>query len=262
MARKRGVVGLNSQNRNLPPVILVHGVGLDRTMWRGVEAALDGTVRYRSFDLPCHGVQPIPSGKISLRTFSDALAGEVDQAPEKPVVVGFSMGAMIAQRFALDHPDAVCGLVLMNAVFDRNEEQRAAILQRLETAKRDGPGTMTDAALARWFTPEFTEANPGIIESVRQRLLSNDPAAYLAAYSVFATGDTELTNEVHRISCPTLVMTAEGDQNSTPAMTEALAARIPGALALVLDGVAHGAPVEDPNRTADALLAFLTELDT
>ena len=77
---------------------------------------------------------------------------------------------------------------------------------------------------------------------------------------MFATADTELAPKAARISCPTLALTAEHDINSTPAMSRALAQTIPNARALVLDGLAHGAPIEAPERVADAIFDFVAGL--
>lgn len=202
----------------------------------------------------------MPEGEVTLATFADALADIVGGLDSAPVVVGFSMGAMVAQRFALDRPGALRGLVLMNAVFDRDEGQRGAILQRLAAVERHGPAGMADSAIERWFTEGFRKVSPELVEPVRRRLLANDPAAYLAAYRVFAMADSELAREAARIACPTLALTAEHDINSTPAMSRALAQAIPDARALVLDGLAHGAPIEAPERVADAIFDFAAGL--
>lgn len=249
-----------SATGKLPTAVLVHGVGLDRRMWDGVSRCLAGRLPCIAFDMPCHGEAPVPEGEVTLATFADALADIVDGLDGLPVVAGFSMGAMVAQRFALDRPDALQGLVLMNAVFDRDEGQRAAILQRLAAVERDGPAGMADSAIERWFTEEFRKASPELVEPVRRRLLANDPAAYLAAYRVFATADAELAGEAGRIACPTLAMTAEHDINSTPAMSRALARTIPDARALVLGGLAHGAPIEAPEQVAGAIFDFSARL--
>ncbi len=249
-----------SATGGLPIAVLVHGVGLDRRMWDGVARSLAGRLRCVAFDMPCHGEAATPEGAVTLATFAEALANIVDGLGSAPVVVGFSMGAMVAQRFALDRPDALRGLVLMNAVFDRDAGQRAAILQRLAAVERDGPAGMAEAAIDRWFTGDFRKGSPELVEPVRRRLLANDPAAYLAAYRVFATADAELAREAACIACPTLAMTAEQDINSTPAMSHALAETIPDARALVLDGLAHGAPIEAPERVADAIFDFAARL--
>ncbi|MBM85983.1 MAG: alpha/beta hydrolase [Rhodospirillaceae bacterium] len=237
-----------------PPIVLLHGVGLDRSMWNGVTSHLSTRFTCVTFDLPCHGTSPMPKKEVTLRTFSEALAKVVGRVqPVRPMLVGFSMGAMVALRFALDSPNSVSRLVLLNAISERDSKQRAAIMERLAGAELEGPSSMIEAALARWFSATFHCTNPEDIGRVRSRLLANDPDAYLAAYRVFATADKELAPLIDRITCPTLVVTAERDVNSTPTMTEEMAAKIPKAKGLVLDGLAHGAPIEAPRRVAGVL---------
>lgn len=241
-----------------PPVVFVHGVGLDRSMWDGVIARLAPRFTCIAFDMPGHGKTPLPPGEIGLTTYVEALASVVAEIAQ-PRVVGFSMGAMVAQAFAAGHPEALSGLVLMNCVYRRDDEQREAIARRVATAERDGPQALIDAAVARWFTPAAQREMPERIAEVRRRLEANDPASFLAAYRVFASADAELVSAVAGISCPVLVMTAEQDVNSTPDMTRALAAALPAGRAEVLPGLAHGAPLEDPERVAGVLEDFFNE---
>ena len=105
-------------------------------------------------------------------------------------------------------------------------------------------------ALDRWFSPEFEATHPGVVEAVRERMENNDADVYANAYEVFATGDAELVDQVHRIVAPTLVITGEHDQRSTPAMARALAAAIPGATAVVIPAARHLLPLERPHELA------------
>ncbi len=251
---------MSTSAAGLATIVFVHGVGLDRRMWDGVACCLAGRLHCITFDMPCHGEATMPESGVTLATFAGTLADIVDDLDSAPVVVGFSMGAMVAQRFVIDRPGALRGLVLMNAVFNRDADQRAAILQRLAAAEHDGPAGTADSAIERWFTEDFRRNSPELVDAVRRRLLANDPTAYLAAYRVFATADAALAREAARITCPTLAMTAEHDINSTPAMSHALAETIPYARALVLGDLAHGAPIEAPARVADAIFEFVAKL--
>ena len=245
-----------------PPVVLVHGVGLDRTMWAGVAARLSRRRVCVAPDLPGHGSAPAPPGGATLAAFARAVGRAAEEAAARgpgapPDIVGFSMGAMAAWRFALDRPGGIGRLVLMNAVFLRDDAQRAGVRARLALAEREGPAAIAGAAVARWFTPGFRARRPAAVEAARRRLAANDPAAYAAAYRVFAEADAELAPLAGRIACPTLVLTGARDANATPEMARALAAAIPRGEAAVLDGLAHGAPIEAPDRVADVLESWL-----
>ena len=90
----------------MTPLVLVHGVGLDRHMWAAFAAALGSpTITYDMLGL---GDAPKPAGPYTLSMYADQLAEVVHEAPSQPVdVIGFSMGALVAQRFAIDHPQLV-----------------------------------------------------------------------------------------------------------------------------------------------------------
>jgi (E)-2-((N-methylformamido)methylene)succinate hydrolase len=78
----------------------------------------------------------------------------------------------------------------------------------------------------RWFTPEFRARHSEIIERQIQRVLGKYPAGYAAADRVFAESD--VIDELHKITCPTLVMTGEHDTGSTPTTARAIHQRTAG----------------------------------
>jgi (E)-2-((N-methylformamido)methylene)succinate hydrolase len=228
-------------------IVFVHGVGLDHTMWDRVRSSGSDGLTY---DLIGHGGASHPPGPYTLDTFVEQLA---TVAPPSATIVGFSLGALVAQGYAIHYPERVASLVLLNSVFDRTADERAAILARVVDVRAGGYAAAVDAALERWFTPAFATANPGVIAAFRRRMETNDVRAYADAYEVFATADAELASACRAITCPTLVVTGADDPRSTPAMTNALAAAIPGARALVVPGVRHMLPVERPDLVAELI---------
>jgi (E)-2-((N-methylformamido)methylene)succinate hydrolase len=241
------------------PVVFIHGVGLDQTMWDGVLEHLPADRELVTYNMIGHGDAPKPVGPYSLELFVDQLVEVVDAiSPHEPVdVVGFSMGALVAQGFACAHSNRVRRLVLLHSVFDRTPSERAAIVARVADVRGGGFPASIDAALDRWFTPDFASAHPSVIGEVRRVLEFNEVAAYANAYEVFATADACLADSVAEIVCETLVLTGDGDQRSTPEMTRRLAAAIPKGRAVVLPRLRHLAAIEDPHVVADHLQAFL-----
>jgi (E)-2-((N-methylformamido)methylene)succinate hydrolase len=242
-----------------PPVVFIHGVGLDQTMWNGVLEHLPADRELVTYNMIGHGDAPKPFGPYSLDLFVAQLSEVVDAvSPHEPVdVVGFSMGALVAQGFACAHGNRVRRLVLLHSVFDRTPTERAAIVARVDDVRAGGFLTSIDAALDRWFTPDFASTNPAVIGEVRRVLESNDVAAYAYAYEIFATADEYLVDSAAEIVCETLVLTGDGDQRSTPEMTCRLAAALPKGRAVVLPTLRHLAAIEDPLVVADHLQAFL-----
>ena len=241
-----------------PPVVLIHGVGLDQTMWEPMAELLSVDRRVVTYDMIGHGDAPKPSGPYSLEMYVDQLAEVVASiAVAGPVdVVGFSMGALVAQGFAIAHPDRVRRLALLNSVFDRTEHEREAIVERVTDVRNGGFAATINAALARWFTPTFAAEHPGVIHAVRRVLEANDSEAYANAYEVFATADGPLAGSTSSIGCETLVLTGAGDERSTPLMTRRLAAALPRGKAVVLPNLHHLAPLENPLLVAETLRSF------
>jgi pimeloyl-ACP methyl ester carboxylesterase len=240
------------------PVVLIHGVGLDLGMWDAQAAALASRYRVIRYDMIGHGGSAARAGTLGLGDFVAQLDGLCrDLGLDRVSLVGFSMGALVAQAYALAEPARVARLVVMSGVYDRDPPARAAVRARCETASRQGPEALIEAALARWFSPEYRARHPAAVAAVRRRLASNDPHGFLAAYRVFAEADAALAGRLGAIACPTLVMTGALDPGSTPEMARAMAAAIPKARLEVLPGARHLIPVEAAQAVSAALLRFL-----
>lgn len=243
-----------------PPVVLIHGFGLNRAMWRWQLPALAPHFGVLSYDLAGHGESAPPAGKPDLAMFSKQLRVLLDRCGiARAAVVGFSLGGMIARRFALDHPDRVSALAILHSPHDRSPAERDAVRARVRRAQEQGPAAGVDAALERWFTPAFRAEAPETIALVRSWLMRNDAAVYAQVYRVLAEGDAGIACGLERIACPTLVMTGADDPGNTPAMARAMAGLIPGARLLVLPGLRHMALAESPAAINAPLCAFLRE---
>lgn len=235
---------------------LVHGVGLDRHMWDPFIDLWDGPVL--SYDLIGLGEAPKPPGPYSLGDYSDQLRSVIDTAGGGPVdVLGFSMGALVAQRFAIDHPEMVRRLVLVSGVFDRSIAHRSAILARVDDVRAGGYRAAIGPALERWFTPAFAASHPEVVEATRRRMMDNDVESYVWAYDVFATGDEQLVPLVDQIQARTLVITGSDDERSTPEMAHLLAGALPAGRDIIVPGARHLLPLEQPTALVELVRDFL-----
>lgn len=243
---------------DLPPVILIHGVGLSRHMWTAQVAALRERYRVVTLDMLGHGESPAPRADATLVDYADAVARLMDSlAIPDATLIGFSMGALVSRAFALKYPDRLTGLVFLNGVFERSEQVRADILRRVSEVEHNGPGANVEAAITRWFSPGWLQAHPTYIAGLRAHMAANDWQGYLTTYRLFATQDSYGAGRLSEIAVPVLVATGEHDVGSTPAMAHALAARIAGATVAIVDDARHMMPVEMPEQTNALLLGHL-----
>lgn len=240
------------------PLVLLHGVGLDHTLWDDLAPHLEADFDVLRYDLLGHGAAPGITGEARIEDFIAQLDAELDQAGwAQADVLGYSMGGLIAGAYAAARPQRVTRLVLLSTVFQRTPEEVQAVTARLAAAATQDVQAAAQVSLQRWFTPAFQAARPDRVAAIGQRLVRNHRADFLAAYRLFAEGDGILTDAAPAIACPALAMTGEHDVGSTPRMTRSLARALPDGRARVIDGQRHMLPVEAPAIVASALNAFL-----
>ena len=241
-----------------PVLAFIHGLGLNRLIWGRYLSRLGQRYRVLSYDLYGHGESVSPPHKPTVTTFSEQLIELMDELGiEQCAAIGFSLGGMINRRMAIDHPERVSALAILNSPHDRGAEAQALVEQRALDAAAGGPGATLDATIERWFTPEFRAAHGDFIERVRGWVLANDPLDYALCREVLAFGVVELIRPQPPIEHATLVMTSEHDSGSTPAMSQAIASEIAGAEVIIVPQLRHMGLTENPSFFITALSEFL-----
>lgn len=235
------------------PLLLFHGVGMCAEAWAPQIAALARTHRVIAADLPGHGQTTVLPGVPGLPDYvawAARLVRDLGVAPT--AVAGHSMGALISLGLAIEHPDLVERVCLLNPVYRRDAAARAAVQDRARDLV-EGKGD-PEAPLARWFAPE--EA-PEARARVAHWLRSVNPAGYAKTYAAFAAGDDVYADRIGEIGCPMLVLTSEFDHNSSPEMTRQIADAAPDARAVIIRGARHMVSLTAPDAVNRELMAWL-----
>lgn len=241
-----------------PVIVLIHGLGLNREVWQWLSPALTGHYRVLSYDMFGHGDSAPPPLMPSLAMFSDQLRDLMDHCGiNSAAIAGFSLGGMIARRFAQDHPDRVAALIILHSPHQRSSDAHTAIVKRVEQARLAGPASTIDAALERWFTDNYRDQNPEMMDLVRRWVMANDIAIYHTIYRVLAEGLDEIIAPDPPLDCPTLVITGDEDFGNGPEMARAIAAEVESAETHILEGLRHMALVENPDAVNGLICAFL-----
>jgi pimeloyl-ACP methyl ester carboxylesterase len=185
---------------------------------------------------------------MSVAGYAKTLESVLEALEAPALIVGHSMGALIALELACHRPDRVCGVAALNAVFQRSPTAAAAVRARAESLTGDG---LPDPAptLTRWFGTSDTPARRACTAWLR----SVDPRGYKWAYSAFAQTLGPEPRDLHAIACPVLYATGADEPNSTPEMSQRMAQETPNALVLIVDGAAHMLPMTHPDTTNEAL---------
>jgi pimeloyl-ACP methyl ester carboxylesterase len=245
-----------------PVVVLIHGLGLNKDCWQWMIPDLKDSYRVLSYDLYGHGGSSDPATEPNLSLFSKQLKDLLDYCEiKKAVIIGFSLGGMVARRFAQDAPEKSQGMVILHSPHKRSKAAQAAILKRVDQARTMGPKSTVEAALERWFTDPFRKANPNLMNKIRQWVMGNRNEVYHTIYKVLATGIDEIVKPNPALICPSLVITGDQDFGNGPEMAFAISAEIPGAKTLVLPGLRHMALAESPKVVNKPIRDFLDSLD-
>lgn len=240
------------------PLVLIHGVGLDKGMWCHQVDALAQHFQVITYDMLGHGSSTKPAADASLNCYANQLDELLQHLNISSCrLIGFSMGGLVARAFALKYSAKLDALVILNSVFKRTTEQRVRVIERAQQAAEQGPDANVEEALLRWFSDDYRAAHPEQINAIHQQLIDNDPQGYVTTYQLFATQDCFGESQLDQIKVPTLVVTGELDPGSTPEMAEQLASRIPDAQCVILKGQRHMMPMESPDRVNQLLLEFL-----
>jgi pimeloyl-ACP methyl ester carboxylesterase len=239
-----------------PAVLLIHGVGGDRSNWGAIAERLRARFDVIAIDLRGHG----QSGLIDSPIDASGLARDATEVLDGCGVnrchaVGFSLGGAVAMALTLDHPDRVNKLAVIGTVCGRTPDEQARARERVAFLKQHGSGALAEANRERWFTDEFRQACPEIVERRVAQVKACDARSYLHAFTVFATAD--FADRLQEIRVPTLVITGEHDVAATPRMAELMGEGIADTRVHVLPHLRHSLLIEAPAQIGELLDAFL-----
>lgn len=242
-----------SGRREDPPVILVHGLGLDLRLWDALMPRLAGK-RVLRLDLRGHGLSDAPPAPYALGTVIrdvERLADHFDL--RDAVVVGQGEGGLVAQGLAAKRLDLVRALVLTGAAtrFGNPDRWRARI------ARLRDRGPDPEAECAALLGPRWQE-RPEIADPVRAMLSGTRPEGWQGLAAAMATADLYQTTAT--LTLPTLVI-AGGDDRKVPAdMQRELADLVAGSDLRILPAAPHLAMCTDALRFGDALDEFFARI--
>jgi (E)-2-((N-methylformamido)methylene)succinate hydrolase len=203
-------------------LVFVHGVGLNADAWSPQIAEFARTHRVIAVDMLGHGKSMLTADVSGIECYVDQLSILLMQLDVRAAsVIGHSMGGLVAIGFALAHPNRTLRLGVLNSVYQRSAESRAAVEQRAREISQSGTVGNIEAPLERWFGE--VGSRPTIAQHVARWLSAADPLSYAAAYEVFATSDTAYVGKLETLTMPSLFATGSDDSNSTAEMAVRMA---------------------------------------
>ena len=229
-----------------PTLVFLHGVGGGAESWRGQLDAFGSRARCLAWNAPGYGGAPMIE-PFTWEGLTDRLRTALDAAGvERAMLIGHSMGGMVAQSLIAAHPDRVHSLVLSatSPAFGRadGDWQREFVSQRLAPLD-EGIGM---AGMAQRLLPALI--GPHTAEPVRREIaaiMGDVPeTTYRAAMTNLVTFDAR--ENLAGISVPTVVVAGGHDTMAPAAMMQRMSERIAGARFACIENAGHLAPMEHP----------------
>ncbi len=243
-----------SELKNSTPTIFIHGVGLDNTMWYPQKEYFHNkSVIF--YDLLNHG-QSIGGYKdLSFVNYNNQLLNIINELKlEKINIVGFSIGALIAQHFTEKYFNKINKLVLIGSVYKRSIKQ-IEIVKKRYTEALNGQSITIDS-IKRWFSEKYLNDNPQVYDFFYKLLERKKNEDFFPAYKIFVNSDKYHIN-YSNFNMPTLIMTGENEVGSTPLMSEGISKEIKNSSLYLIKNAKHGATIEQAEIVNEKIYKFL-----
>ena len=210
------------------PLLLTHGYGASRRMWDGNVDVLSEARTVITWDMRGHGDSDAPDDESAYShqaTVADMAAVLEAVGAPRAAIGGLSLGGFMSLDIYRAHPQRACCLLLFDT----------------------GPGFNSDASRKRW-----NEYAAGLAEQEA----TSAPGLAKAARGMLAQQDAGVIRSLPAVRVPTLVLVGADDAPFLAA-ADYMAATIPAAEKVVLNGAGHAANIDQPKAFNDAVLAFL-----
>ncbi|MDR3372848.1 MAG: 3-oxoadipate enol-lactonase [Ancalomicrobiaceae bacterium] len=241
-------------SRDGTAVVFVNSLGTDHRMWDAVIDRLPGLYAI-SFDKRGHGLSATPADGWTIEDLADDVAALIEALQVgKAVVVGCSVGGMVAQAIAVRRPDLLAGIVISNsaAKIGTVESWQA----RIDTISRDGLKAIVDTVMTVWFPQTYRAGIDWL--AWRTMFVNADLAGYIGTCRALAAADFRASTPT--IALPVLAIGGSEDKSTLPEVVAGLAHSIPGARLEILHGSGHIPAIDNPDATAGLITDFLAEV--
>lgn len=243
---------------------LIHGMGDDLSLWANQVPGFSKKYQVLTFDVRGHGQSDKPRAGYSLQSYADDLYSLLKLLKiERAFLLGFSMGAVIAMKFSLDHPEMVKALIIVSSSSHVSPKATAGFEKLADTAEVYGMEALLGTPggslfIQNRFLPAFAEKNPDFVAKFKQRWLLNDPKGFAGAARSMSSYN--LTPELGKITCPTLILVGAEDKAVGVGGAVIINRNIRGSQLKIISECGHDIAREKAEELNAAVLEFLAQV--
>lgn len=241
-----------------PAIVFSNSLGTDFRIWDDVAARLADDYRLTFYDKRGHGLSEATPAPYSMDDHIDDLAALMDHVKvEDAVIVGLSVGGVIAQGLAAKRPDLVRALVLSDTAQKIGTDD--IWNTRIEAVTTKGIASIADSIMQRWFSAAYRDpANPDFV-GYTAMLTRTTVDGY--AGTCAALRDRDMTETTRKLKLPALCIVGEHDGSTPPDLVKSLADLIDGSRYEIIRNAGHLPCIEKPDEVADLIASFLKQIN-
>jgi 3-oxoadipate enol-lactonase len=238
-------------------LVFANSLGCDLRIWDDIVRELEESYGVLTYDKRGHGLSDVGRVPYSLDDHVGDLVGLLARLGiDRFGIVGLSVGGMIGQKLAAQHPGRVEALILCDCGMRIGPPEMWDA--RIAAVQRSGIESIAPAVLARWFSHSFRAERTEEVAGWRNMLTRTPVDGY--AGTCAAIRDADLTREAHSIRAPTLCIVGSADLSTPPELVCANAEAISGARFRMVEGAGHLPPLEQPAVVGRILHSFFREV--
>lgn len=246
------------QDGSGPPVVLIHGFPVNRTMWRPQVAALRDRFTVVTPDLRGFGESDVPTGTVTMDTYAADVLQLLDALGHQRFVLGgLSMGGYVAFRIVAAAPTRVRALIIADArAAADSDEARQRRYAAITSIQNEGPDGFLRDFLGPLVGATTKAQRPQVAEAVRQ--ITGTPQAQSLTAALAAIAERPDSRPLlPSIAVPTLVVVGEEDTVTPPAESQAMASAVPHARLATIPAAGHFSNLEVPEAFNRVVREFL-----
>jgi len=240
---------------NGAPLVLLHALGTDLSIWDDLIPLLPETLQILTLDMRGHGASDTPAPPYAMGALIRDAERAMDHfALKDAVVLGLSIGGLIAQGLAVKRLDLVRALILSNTAAKLGRPEHWT--DRIASVAQGGMAALTAPTLERWLGRNW-RTHPAM-PRLRADLLRTNPQGWTGCAAAIAGTDFYQTTAT--LTLPTLAIAGANDASTPPDLVRETADLIRGHRFALMRGAGHIPPVEKPAEYAALIGQFLSDI--
>jgi pimeloyl-ACP methyl ester carboxylesterase len=240
------------------PIVFIHGMGGDTSEWRPIKPYISKEARFIAMDLRGHGNSERPEGAYTQSLFSNDVALLLDElGVDRAYICGLSMGGIVTQYLALDHPGKVKGAILVDTTPCMLAETAEMSSKWFKDLQERGKEAYIETEIKDVFHPMFIRRHPKDVEMFKGYMRERDNLETMNRINKgFEEEPFDLRERLRNIKVPTLIVHGEDDKVIPKKMAELMKEKIPNSCLAIVPFCGHVLPWHVPEYFTDLVMFF------